>query len=82
MDNLYHLLTKHFEKFVAKHNQEATNLYKVCLKEMEIVLIEQTMIHTKGNQIHASKMLGLNRNTLRKKIVDYNIKIEDFKKLT
>ena len=42
---------------------------------METALISICLIATKGNQIKASKLLGLNRNTLRKKIKELKIKV-------
>ena len=50
-------------------------LYGRILSEMERPLIELSLNATKGNQIKASEMLGLNRNTLRKKIKELNIPI-------
>jgi len=38
-------------------------------------LIEQTLDATRGNQIRAAEVLGLNRNTLRKKIRDLDIEV-------
>ena len=40
------------------------------LRELEAPLIAATLALTRGNQIKAAEMLGLNRNTLRKKIRD------------
>ena len=45
-----------------------TNLYDKIIEEVERPLIIQTLHLTKGNQIKAAQILGLNRNTLRKKI--------------
>ena len=44
------------------------------LSEIERPLISICLNATKGNQIKASKLLGLNRNTLRKKIKELQIK--------
>ena len=46
----------------------ATGLYERLLPHLERPLIEQTLQATSGNQIKAAEILGLNRNTLRKKI--------------
>ena len=42
---------------------------------MERPLIELSLSATRGNQIRAAKLLGLNRNTLRKKIRDLDIQV-------
>ena len=53
----------------------AAGLYQRVLKEIERPLITLTLQATSGNQIRAAEVLGLNRNTLRKKIRDLNIPV-------
>jgi two-component system nitrogen regulation response regulator GlnG len=48
-------------------------LYHKYLREFERPLITATLIATNGNQIKAAEILGLNRNTLRKKIRELEI---------
>ena len=50
-------------------------LYHRILRELEVPLIAATLGATRGNQIKAAEVLGLNRNTLRKKINDLDIKV-------
>jgi two-component system nitrogen regulation response regulator GlnG len=50
-----------------------TGLYDRLLAELERPLIIQTLNATRGNQIKAAAVLGLNRNTLRKKIQSLGI---------
>ena len=50
-------------------------LYERVLREVEMPLIELSLEATRGNQIKAAELLGLNRNTLRKKIRDLNIEV-------
>jgi len=50
-------------------------LYHRVLGELEYPLIVATLTATRGNQIRAAEVLGLNRNTLRKKIRDLNVSI-------
>ena len=51
------------------------------LKEVEVPLIASTLSHCQGNQIKAAKLLGINRNTLRKKIKDFDILVTRGKKM-
>ena len=53
----------------------AAGLYQRVLREVERPLITLTLQATKGNQIRAAEVLGLNRNTLRKKILELNIPV-------
>lgn len=50
-------------------------LYDRVLHEVERPLIERSLAATRGNQIKAAQLLGLNRNTLRKKIQELDIQI-------
>ena len=53
----------------------AAGLYERVLKEVERPLIALTLEATRGNQIRAAEVLGLNRNTLRKKIRKLDIPV-------
>ncbi len=51
------------------------NLYGTVLSEVESSLISIVLKETEGNQLKAAKTLGINRNTLRAKIKEYEIRI-------
>lgn len=53
--------------------EEPRDLYEKLVAEIEKPLIELALKRTSGNQVKAARMLGLNRNTLRKKITDHKI---------
>jgi len=50
-------------------------LYHRVLREIEYPLISAALAATRGNQIKAAELLGLNRNTLRKKIRDLDVRL-------
>ncbi|HEX7871352.1 MAG TPA: nitrogen regulation protein NR(I) [Sphingobium sp.] len=50
-----------------------TNMYDLLLECVEPVLLSETLAAVDGNQIKAAAMLGINRNTLRKKLTVYDI---------
>ena len=50
-------------------------LYHRILKEVEYPLLSSALAATRGNQIKAAELLGVNRNTLRKKIRDLDIQV-------
>jgi len=50
-------------------------LYHRVLREIEVPLITAALAATRGNQIRAAELLGLNRNTLRKKVNDLDIRL-------
>ena len=53
--------------------QLSTEVYQMVLAEVEAPLLEEIMAYTRGNQTKASRMLGLNRGTLRKKLKQYGL---------
>jgi len=48
-------------------------IYDMVLKNVEKPMLEVVMRHAEGNQTLAAEMLGINRNTLRKKLTEYNL---------
>ena len=64
-----------FFRFSGADGLPAAGLYQRVLREVERPLITLTLQATQGNQIRAAEVLGLNRNTLRKKIRQLNIPI-------
>lgn len=52
---------------------ENSNLYEAVVSEVEKALFSIVLKETNGNQVRAAKMLGINRNTLNKKIKEYKI---------
>ncbi len=59
--------------------KKQTGLYWLALTEMEKPLIEKVLVTTRGNQLEASRVLGINRNTLHTKIKRLGISIVKFK---
>ncbi|GJL54419.1 MAG: hypothetical protein NPIRA02_15510 [Nitrospirales bacterium] len=57
----------------------AQDLYPTFIRAVERPLIELALQETNGNQMQAARLLGVNRNTLRKKIGEFNISVEGCK---
>jgi len=53
----------------------ASGLYERVLREIERPLLGIALEATRGNRIKAAELLGINRNTLRKKIRELDIEI-------
>ena len=76
-NGLSHTIDTLLQNYFAAHRGglPAPGLYDRVLREVERPLISQTLTATRGNQVKAAHVLGLNRNTLRKKIRDLNIPV-------
>ena len=54
--------------------EKPTSIYEMVLKNVEKPMIEVVLARAQGNQTLAAEMLGINRNTLRKKMQQLRIK--------
>ncbi|HEX4764714.1 MAG TPA: nitrogen regulation protein NR(I) [Lichenihabitans sp.] len=68
---------RHLAELFARHGDDLPppGLYHRILRELEAPLVSAALAATRGNQIKAAEMLGLNRNTLRKKVRELDIKL-------
>ena len=67
-------LQKTIKQYVSAMNGgERGQLYDLVVKGIEKPLLEMVLVKTGGNQTQAANILGINRNTLRKKIQEYNL---------
>jgi len=74
LDDLVEWKVKDFVK--GMRNGSGRNLHPMLISAIERPLIARALQETKGNQIQAAELLGLNRNTLRKKIHDLHIPVK------
>jgi two-component system, NtrC family, nitrogen regulation response regulator GlnG len=70
-------MERHIRQFLLAHEEGlvGNDIYDRVIAEVERPLIQLTLLATRGNQIKAAAMLGLNRNTLRKKIRDLEVPV-------
>jgi Fis family transcriptional regulator len=59
---------------LARKDGRRLPLYELVIATIEKTLIEAVLDHERGNQSHAALTLGINRNTLRKKMRAHGIK--------
>jgi Fis family transcriptional regulator, factor for inversion stimulation protein len=68
-------LDKSIRQYVGAMDQENKgHLHELIMGGIEKPLVEIVLKETGGNQTQAANILGVNRNTLRKKIAEYKIK--------
>jgi two-component system nitrogen regulation response regulator GlnG len=76
-------VARHLKRYFDLHGGQLppAGVYQRILKEVEIPLIEIALDATGGNQAKCADLLGINRNTLRKKITDLDIHVTRRRKL-
>ncbi|MEL7459366.1 MAG: response regulator [Pseudomonadota bacterium] len=82
-DKLSASVGKHLRRYFDLHGEvlPPPGLYQRILREVELPLIEIALDATGGNQAKCAELLGINRNTLRKKITDLDIRVTRRRKL-
>jgi len=69
------LIKQRIDEMLENGDGEPRELYQKLVAELERPLIELALKRARGNQVQAARILGLNRNTLRKKLVEHGIPI-------
>lgn len=76
-------VARHLKRYFDLHGGQLppAGVYQRILREVEMPLIEIALDATAGNQAKCADLLGINRNTLRKKITDLDIRVTRRRKL-
>ncbi len=64
------MMKQYFHDLDGEH---ASDIYDMVVANVEKPLLEVVLHHVEGNQTRAAELLGLNRNTLRKKLSQHGI---------
>ncbi|MFC3087288.1 sigma-54-dependent transcriptional regulator [Tabrizicola soli] len=82
-DRLSASVARHLKRYFDLHGGQLPppGVYQRILREVEAPLIEIALDATAGNQAKCADLLGINRNTLRKKITDLDIRVSRGRKL-
>ena len=82
-EKLSQSIARHLQRYFDLHGGQLPppGVYDRVLRELEVPLIEIALDATNGNQARCADLLGINRNTLRKKITDLDIRVTRRRKL-
>lgn len=74
-NSMINSLAIHLDKFFKLHEtaEPDSGLYDRVINEVEKVLIQKTMAYSGNVHIKAARILGINRNTLRKKMKEFSL---------
>jgi Fis family transcriptional regulator len=73
-DNIQDVVRKSLEKYFRDlGEQQPSNVYDMVVLTVEKPILEVVLARAAGNQSQAAEMLGINRNTLRKKLQQHGL---------
>lgn len=72
---IFTLISEHVRDFLSSHNNSLCppDLYNTIIEEAEKAVLQEVIVYSHGNQMQAAKILGINRNTLKRKLDYYRI---------
>ena len=73
--NFRNFISKNIRGYLNNNKKIDSGLYYKVLKDFEKPLLIEILKYTNYNQLLSSEILGINRNTLRKKMFDYGIQV-------
>ena len=75
LEGLSHVIERHLHDYFEAHTSmpPLSGLYTILLQEFERPLLTVTLKAAGGNQKKAADILGINRNTLKRKLDEYGI---------
>ena len=73
--NFRNFISKNIRGYLNNQKKIDSGLYYKILKDFETPLLIEILKYTNYNQLLSSELLGINRNTLRKKMFDYDIQV-------
>jgi Fis family transcriptional regulator, factor for inversion stimulation protein len=73
-DSIQDVVKKSLERYFKDLGEQTpSNVYEMVVLTVEKPIFEAVMARAGGNQSHAAEMLGINRNTLRKKLQQHGL---------
>lgn len=80
---LAEIVAAHLQHYFALHGDDLppAGLHARVLTEVERPLLELALAATGGNQLRCAELLGLNRNTLRRKLTEHNIEVTRYRRV-
>ena len=79
-ETLRHHLAPLVRRFPPPPEGSRSDLYDLVLRTTEQVLLRLTLERTEGNQLHASRLLGINRNTLKRKLDEQGVETSSLRR--
>jgi Fis family transcriptional regulator len=78
MNNQYNDITNCVTQSLEKYfrdldGEKPSNVYAIVMKSVERPMLIRILEEACGNQTRAAEILGINRNTLRKKLIEYQL---------
>lgn len=64
-------ISQHIDNYLKRLEHRAENMHALIMCEVERILIREALKHNQQNHSHTAQWLGLSRNTLKKKLIEY-----------